>query len=185
MAIPSRRFVGVPTEAACFRRAKKRGCYGIFSTWIGVNPLASSFLKGLLQPLGLLLILSAALREGVAVERNRITHGEYSRPADILLPSVVLWMGIHLDGCAAASLLDKFKDLPDRITRPQTFMEIGGYPHYENVCSNFLAFFLDPAGPHGLDPSSSTPWHIHPFLWRSSLHLSSSRRYHKDPRNVS
>ena len=29
-------------------------------------------------------------------------------------------------------------------------MEIGGYPHYENVCSNFLAFFLDPEGPHGM-----------------------------------
>jgi hypothetical protein len=29
-------------------------------------------------------------------------------------------------------------------------MEIGGYPHYENVCSNFLAFFFDPEGPHGL-----------------------------------
>lgn len=37
-----------------------------------------------------------------------------------------------------------------RIARPQTFMEVGGYPHYENVCSNFLAFFLDPEGPHGL-----------------------------------
>ncbi len=33
--------------------------------------------------------------------------------------------------------------------RPQTFMEIGGYPHYENV-SNFLRFFFDPEGPHGL-----------------------------------
>lgn len=29
-------------------------------------------------------------------------------------------------------------------------MEIARYPHYENVCSNFLAFFFDPAGPHGL-----------------------------------
>jgi hypothetical protein len=29
-------------------------------------------------------------------------------------------------------------------------MEIVGYPHYENVCSNFLAFFFDPEGPHGL-----------------------------------
>ncbi len=29
-------------------------------------------------------------------------------------------------------------------------MEIGGYPHYENVCSNFLAFFFDPEGSHGL-----------------------------------
>jgi PD-(D/E)XK nuclease superfamily len=46
--------------------------------------------------------------------------------------------------------LDEFKKVPGRISRPQTFMEIGGYPHYENVCSNFLAFFFDPEGPHGL-----------------------------------
>lgn len=51
---------------------------------------------------------------------------------------------------AAAVLLDEFGKLPDRIERPQTFMEIAGYPHYENVCSNFLAFFFDPEGPHGL-----------------------------------
>lgn len=51
---------------------------------------------------------------------------------------------------AAASFLDELRDLPGRVARPQTFMEIGGYPHYENVCSNFLAFFLDPEGPHGL-----------------------------------
>jgi hypothetical protein len=55
-----------------------------------------------------------------------------------------------VDTQAAASLLDEFKRLPGRISRPQTFMEIGGYPHYENVCSNFLAFFFDPEGPHGL-----------------------------------
>lgn len=28
-------------------------------------------------------------------------------------------------------------------------MEIAGYPHYENVCSNILAFFLEPGRPHG------------------------------------
>jgi hypothetical protein len=55
-----------------------------------------------------------------------------------------------LDPHAAASLLDEFRKLPSRIERLQTFMEIGGYPHYENVCSNFLAFFFDPEGPHGL-----------------------------------
>ena len=47
-------------------------------------------------------------------------------------------------------LLDKFKKLPDRVERPPTFMEIAGYPHYENVCSNILAFFMDPEEPHGL-----------------------------------
>lgn len=46
-------------------------------------------------------------------------------------------------------LLDEFKKLPDRIERPPTFMEISGYPHYENVCSNILAFFMDPEEPHG------------------------------------
>ena len=29
-------------------------------------------------------------------------------------------------------------------------MEIAGYPHYENVCSNILAFFIDPEEPHKL-----------------------------------
>ena len=46
-------------------------------------------------------------------------------------------------------LLDEFKKLPDRVERPPTFMEIAGYPHYENVCSNILAFFMDPEEPHG------------------------------------
>lgn len=50
----------------------------------------------------------------------------------------------------ATILLDEFGNLPERIERPQTFMEIGGYPHYENVCSNFLAFFFDPEEAHGL-----------------------------------
>ena len=33
--------------------------------------------------------------------------------------------------------------------RNLTFMQIAGYPHYENVCSNILAFYLDPAEEHG------------------------------------
>jgi len=28
-------------------------------------------------------------------------------------------------------------------------MEVAGYPHYENVCSNILAFFFDPNNSHG------------------------------------
>lgn len=55
-----------------------------------------------------------------------------------------------MDARAAAALLDEFRKLPESVQRPQTFMEIAGYPHYENVCSNFLAFFFDPEGPHGL-----------------------------------
>ena len=51
---------------------------------------------------------------------------------------------------AAAKLLDKFRALPGRVEHPRTFMEIAGYPHYENTCSNILAFFIDPAESHGL-----------------------------------
>ena len=51
---------------------------------------------------------------------------------------------------AAEKLLDDFRKLPGRVARPRTFMEIAGYPHYENVCSNILAFFMDPQESHGL-----------------------------------
>ena len=52
---------------------------------------------------------------------------------------------------AAQTLLDEFsRRVPPRPERPPTFMEITRYPHYENVCSNILAFFLDPGNPHGL-----------------------------------
>ena len=44
---------------------------------------------------------------------------------------------------AATKLLDDFRELPGRVDRPRTFMEIASYPHYENVCSNILAFFMD------------------------------------------
>jgi hypothetical protein len=55
-----------------------------------------------------------------------------------------------MDAHAAEALLDEFRKVPGRVERPQTFMEIAGYPHYEDVCSNFLAFFFDPKGLHGL-----------------------------------
>lgn len=47
------------------------------------------------------------------------------------------------------NLLLAFQALP-RIRRRSTFMEISGYPHYENVCSNILRFYLDSQGEHGL-----------------------------------
>ena len=50
---------------------------------------------------------------------------------------------------AATKLLDDFRALPGHVERPPTFMEIAGYPHYENVCSNVLAFFMDPEESHG------------------------------------
>lgn len=46
-------------------------------------------------------------------------------------------------------LLLNFQSLP-KPKRSRTFMEISGYPHYENVCSNVLAFYLRPGEEHGL-----------------------------------
>ena len=42
-------------------------------------------------------------------------------------------------------------DLPEegQRTRPDLF-SISGFPHYEDVLSNWYAFFMDPSGPHGL-----------------------------------
>jgi len=46
-------------------------------------------------------------------------------------------------------LLQDFGGLPKtKISR--TFMEVSGYPHYENVCSNILGFYFDPIAEHGL-----------------------------------
>src|SRR5215213_2909494 len=49
-------------------------------------------------------------------------------------------------------LMEAFRALPMSVARPRTFMEITRYPHYENVCSNVLAFFMDPAESHGFGP---------------------------------
>ncbi len=46
-------------------------------------------------------------------------------------------------------LLLAFRALPET-KRSRTFMEVSGYPHYENVCSNILRFYLDPTAEHGL-----------------------------------
>ncbi len=35
-----------------------------------------------------------------------------------------------------------------RAPRERTFLELGGFPHYERVISNFLAFYLDPGAEH-------------------------------------
>ena len=46
------------------------------------------------------------------------------------------------------ALLSAFRQqVPERPERLPTFQEISGYPHYENVCSNILAFYLDPGKP--------------------------------------
>ena len=44
-------------------------------------------------------------------------------------------------------LISDFQKIP-KIKR--TFMEISGYPHYENVCSNILEFFFDTKNEHNL-----------------------------------
>ena len=46
-------------------------------------------------------------------------------------------------------LLVAFNALP-HTKRGRTFMEISGYPHYENVCSNILEFYFDTTAEHGL-----------------------------------
>lgn len=48
------------------------------------------------------------------------------------------------------SLLERFRRVPAPGVASPTLLEIAGYPHLENVCSNILAFFLHPKGPHGL-----------------------------------
>lgn len=46
-------------------------------------------------------------------------------------------------------LLAAFEKIPKTEVSLPTFMEIAGYPHYENVCSNILAFFFDTEEVHG------------------------------------
>lgn len=47
-------------------------------------------------------------------------------------------------------LLDDFGKIANPEAKEPTFLEISGYPHYENVISNILAFFLRPDEAHGL-----------------------------------
>jgi len=48
-------------------------------------------------------------------------------------------------------LLNDFKALHIEDVEPeQTFMQLSGYPHYENVCSNLLSFLFDTEEVHGL-----------------------------------
>lgn len=48
------------------------------------------------------------------------------------------------------NLIVQFKELNnDFQKRRTTFMAISGYPHYENVCSNILAFLFDSDAEHG------------------------------------
>lgn len=46
-------------------------------------------------------------------------------------------------------LLHDFESLPDTL-KSKSIFDIAGYPHYESVCSNILAFYLNPNNEHGL-----------------------------------
>ncbi len=46
-------------------------------------------------------------------------------------------------------LLSEFESLTKKV-RSESIFDIAGYPHYENVASNILAFFLNPNNEHGL-----------------------------------
>ncbi len=49
------------------------------------------------------------------------------------------------------SLLKRFAEIKNSLSEErETFFDICGYPHYENVVSNVLAFFFDPGKGHGL-----------------------------------
>ena len=49
------------------------------------------------------------------------------------------------------ALLSAFsQQVPKGPERLPTLLEITRYPHYEDVCSNILAFYFDPGKPHGL-----------------------------------
>jgi PD-(D/E)XK nuclease superfamily len=48
-----------------------------------------------------------------------------------------------------SDLFTGLKKLPKAVNREPTFMEIAGYPHFENVCSNILSFYLQPSNEHG------------------------------------
>lgn len=49
------------------------------------------------------------------------------------------------------SLIKRFAEIKHSLSEErETFFDICGYPHYENVVSNVLAFFFDPGKGHGL-----------------------------------
>ena len=47
------------------------------------------------------------------------------------------------------ALLNEVEALQQHAAKPKTYMEVARYPHRETVCSNILAYFLDPSETHG------------------------------------
>ena len=50
------------------------------------------------------------------------------------------------------ALMDQFIVRATGPTEPPTLMQIAGFPNWENVYSNILAFFLDTNQDHGFGP---------------------------------
>ena len=50
------------------------------------------------------------------------------------------------------AMLDSYKYRELEPAETPTLLEIAGFPHWENVCSNILAFFLDTEQAHGFGP---------------------------------
>jgi len=66
-------------------------------------------------------------------------------------------------------LLHDFESLPDTF-KSESIFDIAGYPHYENVCSNILAFYLNPNNEHGLGN----------LLFSSLMNLAGGNESHQD-----
>ncbi|WP_158267507.1 PD-(D/E)XK nuclease family protein [Adhaeribacter arboris] len=47
-------------------------------------------------------------------------------------------------------LLQQYRKVPKQKVQ-HTFFEISGFPHYENVCSNILSYYLKPSNEHSLE----------------------------------
>lgn len=56
-----------------------------------------------------------------------------------------------MDLVEAEKLIEAYRKTAVREPDCPTIMELSGYPHWETVCSNLLAFFFDPSSPHGLE----------------------------------
>lgn len=53
---------------------------------------------------------------------------------------------------AYKNILEETSKIFNKIpVKEKTYMEVSGYPHYENVCSNILAFYLRPKEEHKLN----------------------------------
>jgi hypothetical protein len=60
-------------------------------------------------------------------------------------------MEVNMDLTRIKKLIDDFKSINVKnISTEPTFMDIAGFPHYENVCSNILKFFFQSEETHGL-----------------------------------